>query len=165
MRAALPLIAALFAAACGAPHANPSETTAHGQTAASTAVLEVRDGWAAPTPGGVTVSAGYVTIVNPTGAADTLVSAASPRAERVDVHEMNMDGGVMRMRAVEGGLPVPAGATVTLGPGGQHLMFYGVMQPFVEGDTIPLTLTFANAGEIVLELPVRRDDSASHSEH
>jgi copper(I)-binding protein len=164
MRAALPLIAALFAAACGAP-SGQDETAARGQTA-SAAVLEVRDGWAAPTPGGVTVSAGYVTIENPTGAADTLLAASSPRAERVEVHEMSMDGGVMRMRAVEGGgLAIPAGAAITLAPGGHHLMFYGVTQPFAEGDTIPLTLTFANAGEIALELPVRRDGAAGRSEH
>src|SRR5262245_41233959 len=114
MRAAFPLFAALlFAAACGAPQTDNSEAQAQA------ASVQIQDAWAAPTPGGVTVSAGYLTIVNSAAAADTLVSAASPRAERVEVHEMSMDGGIMRMRTVEGGLAIPAGATVALAPGGQ----------------------------------------------
>jgi copper(I)-binding protein len=69
---------------------------------------------------------------------------------------MSMDGAVMRMRQIEGGLAAPAGATVTLSPGGMHLMFYGVTQPFAEGESIPVTLTFEHAGDIGVTLPVRR---------
>lgn len=154
----------LFAAACGAP-SQPAPAPETPPVAESAATLEVRDAWASPTPGGVDVSAGYLTIVNGAAAEDRLISAASARAERVEIHEMSMDGAVMRMRAVEGGLAVPAGATVTLGPGGQHLMFYGVTQAFAEGETVPVTLTFANAGEVAVELAVRRGSSASHSGH
>jgi copper(I)-binding protein len=113
MRTALLLFTALFAAGCGPSNNNNSAEPPPAAQAASTAVLEVRDAWASPTPGGVEVSAGYLTIANNTGAADTLLAAASPRAERMEVHEMTMDGNVMRMRAVENGLVVPAGATVT----------------------------------------------------
>jgi len=158
MRAAL-FIFALFAASCGAPTSPPTA-----EQAPAAATLEVRDAWAAPTPGGVEVSAGYLIISNPTAAEDRLIGAATPRAGSSEVHEMSMDGGVMRMRAVEGGLAVPAGETVALAPGGLHLMFMGVTQPFVEGESIPVTLTFANAGDIQVSLPVRRS-AASDASH
>jgi copper(I)-binding protein len=144
-------------AACGAPAVN--ETPAQAQTA----TLRVEDAWAAPTPGGVEVSAGYLTIVNGAAVEDRLAAAASPRAERVELHEMTMDGGVMRMRSVET-LAIPAGGTVRLSPGGLHLMFFGVTQPFTEGETIPVRLTFEQAGEMDVSLPVRRQ-TGEHSGH
>lgn len=146
---------ALTLAACGAP--TPANDTAH------SAALEVRDVWAAPTPNGVDVSAGYLTIVNGTDADDTLVSATSPRAGRLEIHEMTRDGSVMRMQRVET-LVVGAGQTVSLAPGGQHLMFYEVARPFALGERIPVTLTFQNAGEIALELPVQRAAAQGHGE-
>lgn len=152
MRTAV-LALALFAASCGAPADNAGEPAP--ATAPAAATLEVQDGWTRPTPGGVDVSGGYLTIVNATAEADRLLSATSPRAARTEVHEMAMEGSVMQMRAVEGGLAVPAGETVTLAPGGLHIMFFGVSQPFVEGETIPLTLTFERAGQIETALTVR----------
>lgn len=151
MRTTLLLVIAMFAAACGAPTG----------TQQAPAALEVQDAWAAPTPGGVDVSAGYLTIVNDSGADDRLMSATSPRAERVEVHDMNFEGSVMRMRPVEGGLAVPAGTMVALEPGGQHLMFHGVRAPFAEGERIPVTLTFAQAGEVSVEMPVQRAGAAA----
>lgn len=133
-----------FAAACTAPAPTPAQ-----------GALEVRGAWAAPSPGGVDVAAGYVTIVNGTGADDRLIAVSSPRAASVEVHEMSMDGDVMRMRAVEGGLPLPAGETVELAPGGLHLMFVGVTQAFTEGEGIPVTLTFASGGAIETTFPVQ----------
>jgi copper(I)-binding protein len=118
------------------------------------AMLSLADGWAAPTPNGVDVSAGYITIENSGGAADRLVSVTSPRAERVEIHEMEMDGAVMRMRAVPQ-LEIPAGGAVTLAPGGLHLMFIGVTTPFAEGETIPVELTFEQSGAVGAALPVR----------
>ena len=149
-----PLVA-LIVAACGAPQHHEAASP---RAPSATEALEVRDGWAAPTPGGVQVAAGYVTIVNGASTDDRLLSASSPRAAHVDVHEMSMDGAIMRMRPVAGGLAIPAGATVTLSPGGGlHLMFMGVTQPFVEGETIPVTLTFEHAGDVAVELRVRRE--------
>lgn len=137
-----------------------------GQAPAANPILHVEDAWAAPTPGGVDVSAGYLTLVNETTAEDALVSASSPRADRVEVHEMTMEGGVMQMRAVAR-LPIPAGERVALAPSGRHLMFYGVVQPFAEGETIPVRLTFEHAGDIDVSLPVRRPGAspAEHSDH
>lgn len=159
MRALIALTFAVFAVACGAP---AQQQTAHEAPAPSN--LTVQDRWAAPMPDGVDVGAGYLTIANRTDSDDRLLSATSPRAARVEIHEMTMDGAVMQMRAVDG-LVVPAQEEVTLGPGGMHLMFFGVTQPFEEGEEIPLELTFENAGAIDVALPVRRGAPQDHAVH
>jgi copper(I)-binding protein len=76
---------------------------------------------------------------------------------------MTMQDGVMQMRAVER-LAVPAGGSIELAPSGRHLMFYGVAQPFAEGEAIPVRLTFEHAGAMDVSLPVRRP-GASHADH
>jgi len=140
------LAAIVFAlAACGQVEAPVSE---HAEA------LRVENAWAAPTPSGVDVSAGYLTVVNGASTADALVAVSTPRAQRVEIHEMRMDGSVMHMRAVSR-LDITAGRSVSLAPGGRHLMFIGVTQPFVEGETIPVRLSFERAGEIDVSLPVR----------
>ena len=159
MRSLLALSLFFAAAACGAP-ASPS--SAHEVHAA--AQLSVHDAWATPTPAGVDVSAGYLTITNGAGRTDHLLSATSPRAANVEVHEMSMDGGVMRMRAL-GRLAVPAGGDVSLAPGGLHLMFFGVQQPFSEGEDIAVRLVFEHAGAIDVTLPVQRTAPTGHSGH
>jgi copper(I)-binding protein len=148
-------------AACGQPSEAPPATQE-----APAAVLHVENAWAAPTPGGVDVSAGYLTLVNDTAAEDALLSASSPRAERVEVHEITMEGGVMQMRAVAR-LAIPAGQSIELAPSGRHLIFYGVTQPFAAGETIPVRLTFEHAGAVDVSLPVRRPGapSAEHGGH
>jgi copper(I)-binding protein len=75
-------------------------------------------------------------------------------AREVQIHTMNMDGGVMRMRPVEGGLAIPAGGRVVLQPGGLHLMFMELSAPLVAGSTFPVTLRFANAGDIKVEFNI-----------
>lgn len=122
---------------------------------AQTQGLHVENGWASPTPGGVNVSAGYLTIVNDSDTADRLTAAASPRAASVDLHEMSMDGPVMRMRTAES-VAIPAHGRVTLAPGEMHLMFNGVSTPFAENERIPVQLTFEHAGMVSVELPVSR---------
>ena len=136
------VLAAFALAACGA-------------TTTQTPGLHVEDGWATPTPGGVNVSAGYVTIVNDSGAADVLIAANSIRAANVDLHAMSMNGAIMQMRSVAS-VPIPEHGSVTLAPGGTHLMFNGVSAPFAEGERIPVQLTFEHAGAVSVELPVSR---------
>ncbi|MBL8546355.1 MAG: copper chaperone PCu(A)C [Hyphomonadaceae bacterium] len=151
MKALIPLFLIALAAACGAPVQSASTAT----DAPASAEVVLHDAWAAPTPQGVDVAAGYLTISNGTGGDDRLVGATSPRAERVEVHEMAMNGAVMQMRPVPQ-LTIPAGQDVQLAPGGMHLMFYGVAEPFVEGQEIPVQLSFETAGTIDVTLPVRR---------
>ena len=81
-------------------------------------------------------------------AADTtLVGASSPAAKIVEIHQMKMDGGVMRMSAVDK-IALPAGKAVKLEPGGYHVMLLDLAHPLAVGDHVPLTLTFAKAGSI-----------------
>ena len=100
------------------------------------------------------VAGGFVTIMNMGDADDTLIAATSDIAGATEIHTMEMDGDVMRMRELDDGLPIPAGETVTLKPGGFHLMFMQLGQPLVEGETVSVTLTFETAGEVTLDLPV-----------
>lgn len=146
-----------MAAACGAPQPATEEPAAD---QISPMRLQVLDTWASPTPGGVDVSAGYLTIANEGESADQLISATSPRASRVEIHEMIMDGAVMQMRPVTT-LAIGPGERVELSPGGRHLMFFGVTQPFAPGEEIPVQLTFENAGVMDIALPVQTAGSQS----
>lgn len=144
---------AVMLSACG----QPAHDTHHDTSSAlvpATSALEVRDAWAPPTPNGVDVSAGYAVIVNGTDVDDHLISASSSRAQRVEIHEMAMDGNVMRMRRIDA-LPIPARGQTPLAPHGRHLMFFGVIQAFAPGEQIPVTLTFEHAGTIETTLAVR----------
>jgi periplasmic copper chaperone A len=111
--------------------------------------------WTRATPAGATVGAGYLTIENKGATPDRLVGASTPAAARVEVHEMTMNNGVMKMRPVEGGLSIPAGQSVTLAPGGYHIMLMGLKTPLKEGEKVPLTLQFDKAGKVDVTLDVQ----------
>jgi hypothetical protein len=117
--------------------------------------LEIVSPWARATAPTAPTGGGYLTIKNTGTSADRLVSARSPAAGLVQVHEMKMDGNVMRMREVEGGLEIPAGGSVTLSPSGFHLMLMQLKHPLQEGTTVPLTLVFQKAGSVDVELAVQ----------
>ena len=99
--------------------------------------------------------AAYVTLVNRGAGDDRLVAARSDVAARVELHTHEMEGNIMRMRPVEA-IPVPAGQTVMLKPGGHHVMMIGLKGKLEEGGAFPLTLVFDKAGEITVEVPVRK---------
>lgn len=113
------------------------------------------------------VGGGFFTIENTGTEADRLVSATSTIAKDTQIHEMALQGDVMKMRKLPEGLEIPAGETVVLAPGGFHLMFMGINQPLVEGETVSVTLTFEKAGTVELELPVLGSaaDGAEAGEH
>ncbi len=117
--------------------------------------IQIEQPFSRATPGGAKVGGGYLTIVNKGSAADKLVAASSPASERVEIHEMKMEGGVMKMQEVAGGLAVDAGKSVALAPGGYHLMLMGLKAPLKEGDKVPVTLTFEKAGKVDATLDVR----------
>lgn len=110
--------------------------------------LKIENAFTRPTPGGATAAAGYVTIVNSGSTPDRLVSATSDISAKTQIHEMKMDNGVMEMRELTDGLPIPAGATVALSPGGYHIMFVDLKHPVKPGDVIHTTLTFEKAGKV-----------------
>jgi uncharacterized protein YcnI/copper(I)-binding protein len=108
---------------------------------------------------------GFLTVTNKGSEDDVLVAASSSVSGRVEIHEMKMEGEVMRMRELAGGLPVPAGETVELKPGGYHIMFMDLNQPFVQGEAIDVTLTFEKAGDVAVKLMVGpRDADGSHED-
>ena len=106
------------------------------------------------TPAGAPTGVGYMTITNDGGDADRLVSASSPAVDHVEIHEMAVKDGIMTMRPVPGGLPVPPHGSVVLKSGGYHLMMIHPKQPFKAGDVIPVTLTFEKSGAERIDLSV-----------
>jgi uncharacterized protein YcnI/copper(I)-binding protein len=110
------------------------------------------------------VGGGYVTITNTGADGDRLVAVTSPAAQKVELHEMKMEGDQMKMGPKEDGIEIPAGETVTLAPGGVHIMFMGLAAPFVEGETVPVTLTFEKTGTVEIELMVGAV-AADHAGH
>ena len=113
---------------------------------AAQAAPQVTAAWSRPAGKGST-GAGFMTLTNPGGPADTLVEVESPFASSVQIHESSMQGGVASMRAVKA-VPAPAGGRVTFGPGGYHLMFLDLKRPLKMGDVVPATLTFASGARV-----------------
>jgi len=125
--------------------------SAHGYKLGS---LEIGHPWSRAMPPGARTGVGYLTVANHGAEADRLVSASSPAADEVQIHEMAINDGIMTMRQIEDGLPIPAGGEAKLAPGGLHMMLVGVKQPFREGEMVPLTLTFEKAGTVDVQLKV-----------
>lgn len=116
--------------------------------------LELTAGFTKAMLPGQPVGGGFITITNKGGEDDKLVSATSAQAGEVQLHEMAMEGDVMKMRQLTDGIAIPAGETVELKPGGMHLMFFKVAEAFKEGATVNVSLTFEKAGAVDVVLPV-----------
>lgn len=114
------------------------------------------------TPPNAPVSAGYMVIENDGTEADRLIGGAASFAGKVEVHEMKMDGEIMKMRKIAGGLEIPAGGKVTLKAGGLHVMFMKLQEQMKEGENRTITLEFEKAGSIEFELPVQKVERGGH---
>ena len=118
--------------------------------------VDVKDAWVRTSVQGQKATGAFMKITAKEGG--TLVGVASPVAGVAEVHEMKMDGDVMRMRALPNGLALPAGKTVALTPGGYHVMLMDPKATLPKDSTIPLTLTFKNAkgeqSQVELKVPV-----------
>ena len=131
--------------------------------------VEITDYWVKSsemsTQGGMT--AVYGTITNTTGEDVVLVGGATEVAGVVEVHEMAMIGGEMKMQEIDGGLVVPAGQSVTLEPGGNHLMLMLLQSDVVAGETIEVLFDFEGAEDItltdVIGKPAEGGDEEYHS--
>jgi len=117
--------------------------------------IEIVQPWTRATPPTAESGGGYLVVKNTGTTPDRLIAVKSPAAAKVEIHEMKMDGNIMRMREVEKGIEVPPGATVELKPGGFHVMFMGLKAPFAKDAKVPLTLVFEKAGSIDVELMVQ----------
>lgn len=121
--------------------------------------LHVRHPWTRATPPGAKVAAGYLEIRNAGNAPDRVIGAATPAAERIELHVMSTQDGIMKMREVRD-FEVPARQRLVLQPGGSHLMLVGLKRPLAKGERVPLTLRFERSGEVQVELEVQPADSA-----
>jgi periplasmic copper chaperone A len=113
---------------------------------------KVEAAWARPTVQGQAAGGGFLKITGGT-AGDRLLGGSAEVSKAVELHTMQMDGDVMRMRQVPV-IEVPAGGTVELKPGGLHLMFMGLKQPLKAGESFPLTLRFEKAGEVKVDVKI-----------
>ena len=130
--------------------------------AAAEPSIQIVDAWARATPPGVANGAVYCKILN-RGSPDRLVGARSPAAQGAEIHSSASANGLVEMRRIEA-LPLGAGASVELAPGGTHVMLVGLAAPLTAGAKVALTLVFAGAGEIAVEVPVvdARAPAAAH---
>lgn len=132
--------------------------------------ITVSNAWARETAPAQQAGGGFMTIDNAGNRPDRLLSATSGLADKVELHTVSMDGGVMRMRPVAGGIAIPARGKVELRPGSFHIMFMGLTAPLRRGESVPVTLRFARAGTITARLAVQPigamgPDGGHHGHH
>lgn len=136
-------------------------TTAHAHN------LNVQNAWARATVQGQKATGAFMQITAP--AATTLIGVSTPVAGVAEIHEMKMDGDVMRMRPLPKGLELPAGKAVQLKPGGYHLMLMDLKLPLQKDTTIPITLTLRDSKGVQstqdLRVPVLSAAPAGQAEH
>ncbi|MBY6081899.1 copper chaperone PCu(A)C [Ruegeria arenilitoris] len=138
-------------------------TAAHAES-----VISVEDAYARSSGANAKAGAAFMMIRNSGDTDDQLVAVKSDIAVRVELHTHKIDdNGVAKMMEVEEGFAIPAGEAHMLQRGGDHVMFMGLKQPFEQGATIPVTLVFEQAGEVVVEIPVdlERKDGHGHMKH
>lgn len=124
--------------------------------------LTISGQWVRPTTN--EVSAAYLTVQN-SGAADTLIKAATPLTTTVQLHEVITEGSSSKMQEKPGGFPIPADGMLELKPGGFHIMLMDLAAPIKEGETVTLTLTFEKAGEITIDAPVKAAPDMGGMQH
>jgi len=166
----LPRLAAIAAIAAvtltGCATAAPEHPAGHDETAASTTAPHqhyfVEDAWVKTAEAGMSAAFG---IVRNDGHHDvTLVSATSPAAGRIELHETVMTGGAMQMQEKSGGFEIAMGERLVLEPGAGHLMLMGLTAPIVAGDEVEFTLTFSDGEEVTFTAPAK-DYSGANEEY
>ena len=164
MRLVLVSTLALTLAACQAeaPPTSPvaAETVPAADSVAEEATVQhiglmAHGSWSRPLAPDATVAAGYLLLMNHSAQPETLVAASAEGVGRIEIHDMVEVDGVMQMRPIEGGITIDVNASVTLSPGGKHLMFLDVSRAWTAGETIPVTLEFASGQTLAVDFPVR----------
>lgn len=111
--------------------------------------IEIDHPWSRATPPTARIGAGFMTLTNRGDSADRLVAVTSAVADRVEIHQTTIGAdGMASMQPLDDGLPLPAGATVTLKPGSFHLMFVGLKHPLQDGASFDATLEFEQSGAV-----------------
>ena len=158
MLRALVVVATLSASVLTAAHG--SHTPDHGATPAG--AIKVVTPFASATLPGANVGAAYMQVSNTGRSAVVLISAASPVAAKVEFHSMSMDGSIMRMREITGGIPIPPGGSANFVPGGMHIMLVGLKQQLTAGGSVPMTLNFNGAPSVTVQVPVQAGGGGHH---
>lgn len=122
--------------------------------------LRIGHPWARPVAAGLN-GAAYFQITNTNKTDDVLKSVEVASAKKAMIHRSAVASGVSSMRALAAGLPIPAGATVRLAPGGDHVMLVGLNKAFVQGTRVPATLVFQRAGRVQVELAIENEPGAA----
>jgi copper(I)-binding protein len=118
------------------------------------ASVEISDPWCRPSLNGATAGACYATIK--ASGDNRLTGAATPQATEVQIHDMVMEGGMMKMNPLPTGLALKGGEKTELAPGGKHLMLIGLTAPLTEGSAVALTFTFSGTPAMTVQAPVRQ---------
>jgi hypothetical protein len=147
------IFAALFAVILSATLA-----LAHGYKLGS---LDIHHPWAKATVEGQPVGGGFMKITNNGTEPDRLVKITSDVASMVQIHDMKVEDGVMKMNEVPDGIEIAPGQTVELKPGSMHVMFMGIKAPFKDGETVKAVLTFEKAGTIDVEFKIQAAGKAT----
>lgn len=117
--------------------------------------IEISDAYARSASPAAKTGAAFMMIANSGAQDDRLIAVQSPAAKRVELHtHIDAGNGVLQMREVESGFEIPAGGMHELARGGDHVMLMGLTAPLTQGATIVLTLTFEQAGDMQIEVPV-----------
>ena len=126
--------------------------------------IVIKDAWVREVPPGSSVSAAYMTIVN-NGGPDQLIAISSDGAKDVEIHTSIVDeNDVSRMEMLDS-LDIKSGQTVEFKPGGMHLMLIGLNESLIGKENVELKLEFKEAGEVVIQVPVKKDNNESHMHH
>ena len=126
--------------------------------------LVINHPWARPTVSGMPTGAAYLSITNHGAREDTLISAQTPAALRVEFHRSSFESGMAKMRPASS-LVIEPGDTLTAAPGGLHLMLVDLKAPLVAGTSVPLVLTFKDAGAVTVQLKIELQDGAESTTH
>src|SRR5262245_54272411 len=130
--------------------------------------ITVETPWSRATPGSAKVAAGYMIIKNGADTPDRFISATAEIGGQTEIHQMSMTDGMMKMRQITDGVPLPAHGSIALEPDSYHLMLLDLKKPLKEGETFAGTLTFEKAGSVNVTFAVRGlgaaapDEGANH---
>ncbi len=145
-------------------HSSADQPMEHGQMTGGDSSLHVAQAWMRPAPIAGGTGAVYLTVTNHTDMDDLLQRVTTTAATTAELHETINDNNVMRMEPRPEGLPLPAGETLVLEPGGKHIMLVELAQALQVGDTVMVTLHFAHAEAIMLEITVGEEPAAGSSD-
>ncbi|AGF73963.1 putative membrane protein [Bartonella australis AUST/NH1] len=126
--------------------------------------LEIIRPWIRETPRGAKVASGYLYIINHANTPDRLISVSTDGVQEAEIHSMAVTNDTMRMAKMPNGIEIPGNGEITLKPGGNHIMFIGLSQPFRAGDKISVKLIFEKAGAMDVDFYVNAMDAKPSSE-